>query len=127
MLFYRKDILAELGLEVPQTWDDVVAIIPELKKENMEFGLRANIGTYQMFLYQKGVPLFKEDVIMTNLDAEVALETFRELTQLYTLHNLLYEYNDTNRFRMGEMPLLIANYFYNTLAVFAPELRVNGA
>lgn len=124
MLFYRKDILAELGLEVPQTWDDVVAIIPELKKENMEFGLRANIGTYQMFLYQKGVPLFKEDVIMTNLDAEVAVETFRELTQLYTLHNLLYEYNEANRFRMGEMPLLIANYgLYNTLAVFAPELR----
>lgn len=68
--------------------------------------------------------MFKEDVIMTNLDAEVAVETFRELTQLYTLHNLLYEYNEANRFRMGEMPLLIANYgLYNTLAVFAPELR----
>ncbi|HHX01437.1 MAG TPA: extracellular solute-binding protein [Firmicutes bacterium] len=124
MLFYRKDILAELGLEVPQTWEDVYAIIPELQKENMDFGLRANTGTYQMFLYQQGVPLFKEDVIMTNLDAEVAVQTFKDLTQLYTLHNLLYEYNEANRFRTGEMPLLIANYgLYNTLSVFAPELR----
>ena len=32
MLFYRKDVLAELGLEVPQTWEDVYAIIPELQE-----------------------------------------------------------------------------------------------
>ena len=102
MLFYRKDILAELGLEVPQTWDDVYAIIPELQKENMDFGIRLNMGTYQMFLYQQGIPLFKEDVIMTNLDAEVAVQTFKELTQLYTLHNMLLDYREDNRFRMGE-------------------------
>lgn len=124
MLFYRKDVLAELGLEIPQTWDDVLAIIPELKKENLEFGLKPNLNTYQMLLYQKGVPLFKEDVIMTNLDSEVAVQTFREMSQLYILHGLLWEYKDENRFRTGEMPLLIANYgLYNTLAVFAPELR----
>lgn len=34
------------------------------------------------------------------------------------------EYNAENRFRLGEMPLLIAPYtLYNTLTVFAPELR----
>ena len=33
MLFYRKDILAELGLEVPQTWDDVYAIIQNCRKK----------------------------------------------------------------------------------------------
>jgi len=46
MLFYRKDVLAELGLEIPQTWDDVLAIIPELKKENLEFGLKPNLNIY---------------------------------------------------------------------------------
>lgn len=124
MMFYRKDVLAEMGLEVPQTWDDVYRIIPELQKENMEFGLKPQMDTYQMFLYQKGVPLFKEDVVATNLDSETAVQTFRELTDLYTLHTLLIEYNDANRFRLGEMPLLIANYgLYNTLSIFAPELR----
>lgn len=124
MLFYRKDILQEFGLEVPQTWDDVIAIIPELQKENMEFGLWPNMGTYQMFLYQRGVALFKEDVIATNLDSEVAIQVFDELTNLYTLFNLLIQFDEANRFRMGEMPLLVANYgLYNTLSVFAPELR----
>ncbi len=124
MLFYRKDILQEFGLDVPQTWDDVIAIIPELKKENMEFGLQPNMGTYQMFLYQRGVALFKEDVVATNLDSETAIEVFDELTNLYTLFNLLIAYDEANRFRMGEMPLLIADYgLYNTLSVFAPELR----
>lgn len=124
MMFYRKDILKELGTDVPQTWDDVYAIIPELKKENMEFGIKPNMNTYQMFLYQKSVALFKEDGVATNLDSETAIQTFNELTDLYRLYSLLYEYNDQNRFRMGEMPILIANYgLYNTLAVFAPELR----
>ena len=39
MLFYRTDILEELGLEVPQTWDDVFRLIPDLQKEHMNFGL----------------------------------------------------------------------------------------
>ena len=100
MLFYRKDILAELGLEVPQTWDDVVAIIPSEERE-YEFGLRANIGTYQMFLYQESLVQGRRDHDQPR--CEVAVE-HSELTQLYTLHNLLYEYNEANRFRMGEMP-----------------------
>lgn len=124
MLFYRKDVMQELGLEIPQTWEDVYAIIPELQKENLNFGLQPSISTFQTFLYQQGVALFKEDVIATTLDAEVSVEIFNELTDLFTLHGLLLHYDERNRFRMGEMPLMIANYgLYNELAVFAPELR----
>lgn len=124
MLFYRKDILAELGLEVPQTWDDVYKMLPELKKRHLEFGLPANINTYLMFLYQKGVPIYKEDGIATNLDAEAAIATFREMTDLFVVYDLPLTYDFVNRFRMGEMPIAIAEYTaFNTLAVFAPELR----
>ena len=31
MLFYRKDILGELGLEVPQTWDDLTGYCPNFR------------------------------------------------------------------------------------------------
>lgn len=124
MLFYRKDVLAELGLEVPQTWEDVYAIIPELQKRHLEFGLPANMDTYNMFLYQKGVALYKEDCIETNLESEAAIATFEEMTDLYILHGLPLAYDFINRFRTGEMPLGIASYVvHNTLAVFAPELR----
>lgn len=124
MMFYRKDILHELGLEIPQTWDDVYAIIPELQKENLDMGIHLNMGTFMMMLYQKGVPLYKEDVIQTNLDSETAIQTFADLTDFYTLHNLLLAFDEANRFRMGEMPIVITHYgLFNTLSVFAPELR----
>lgn len=124
MLFYRKDILADLGLQVPQTWDDVFAILPELQNNHLEFGIWPSIYTYLQFLYQKGVSLYKEDGVAVNLDSEAAIETFIEMTNLYSQSGLPLEYNFVNRFRMGEMPLAISNYGdYNTLSVFAPELR----
>ena len=124
MLFYRKDILAELRIDIPQTWDDVYELIPELTKENLQFGIPAGMATYLMFLYQKGVALFKPDVVATNLDSEIAIQTFIELTDLFTLYNQPLVYNAENRFRLGEMPLVIANYdLFNTLSIFAPELR----
>src|SRR5690606_18636076 len=39
MLFYRKDVLAELGLEIPQTWQDVANLLAVLNKNYMQFGL----------------------------------------------------------------------------------------
>ena len=39
MLFYRSDVLSQLGIDIPDTWDDVFAVIPVLQKRNMEFGL----------------------------------------------------------------------------------------
>jgi ABC-type glycerol-3-phosphate transport system substrate-binding protein len=149
MLFYRQDILSELGLTIPQTWDDVLYIIPELQKDNMNFGLPytvinrsvgGNIGeapagggslsasqgvlSFLMFLNQQGVDLFQDDAAETNLHTQVAFEAFQFWTDLYELYNLPVEYSAENRFRLGEMPLVIAPYtLYNTLTVFAPELR----
>lgn len=124
MLFYRKDVLADLGLEVPQTWEDVYRILPDLQNHHLEFGLWPSYYTFLQFLYQKGVAIFKEDAILANLESEAAIATFEEMTNLYTQSGLPLEYNFVNRFRMGEMPLAIANYGdFNTLTVFAPELR----
>lgn len=148
MMFYRKDILEELGLEVPRTWEDLIRIIPELKREHMDVGLpysgvaqaasgalgesasavslvnHGGVQTYLMFLYQQGVPLYKWDGIATNLDVKSAVRSFITWTELYELYDVPMWYDPANRFRMGEMPIVIADYqLYNTLTVFAPELR----
>ena len=45
-------------------------------------------------------------------------------TNLYSNYKLPLSYDAANRFRTGEIPLLIADYtLYNTLTVFAPELK----
>ena len=50
VLYYREDILEELGLEVPQTWDDVVAMSSVLAVNNMSFGLHSGNGSFLMLL-----------------------------------------------------------------------------
>ena len=39
MMFYRTDIFEEIGLTVPDTWKDVISMIPDLQKHNLEFYL----------------------------------------------------------------------------------------
>lgn len=122
LMFYRKDILAELGLEVPDTWDDLYRMLPVLQRNNMLVGIGP--GIYQTWLYQRGELVYKPDGVETNLDSEVAVQTFRELTELFSLYGLLLTYNAENRFRLGEMPIVIEDWgLYNRLQVFAPELR----
>lgn len=122
MMFYRKDILTELGLDIPRTWDDIYRILPVLQRNNMTIGIGYSI--FFTLLYQRGLPMYKADGVETYLDSEIAIQTFRELTELFSLYDLLIEFNAENRFRLGEMPIVIADYsLFNRLAVFAPELR----
>ncbi|GIQ64332.1 hypothetical protein PACILC2_29000 [Paenibacillus cisolokensis] len=123
MLFYRKDILDNLGLEVPDTWEDMYRIIPELQKNNMELALPFTI-VFETMLYQAGGAYYQGDGIATDLDSPAGIETFRKWTELYTNYKLPLEFDFINRFRTGEMPIGIADYTtYNFLKIFAPEIR----
>ncbi len=121
MMFYRKDVLADLGIDIPRTWDDILAAVPVLQANNMEIGLTPE---YKMFLYQMGGELFADDGMRINLDANVALESFEMMCNMFTMYSFPYSYNFTNRFRTGEMPIGIATYSdtYNNLIVFATEI-----
>jgi len=132
MLFYRMDILAELGLDVPKTWDDVYDLIPVLQSNNLEFGLPNSLAGTILFLYQRDEGLYREAVdgneltfgMSTNLDSNVALDCFKQMCELFTMYGFPYSYDFANRFRSGEMPIALADYtFYNQLMVFAPEIR----
>ena len=131
VLFYRKDILDELGLEVPQTWDDLAAMLPVLQQNNMEIGLpdimsksSANLSGFYAMLYQNGGTLYSDDGTQALLDSEAAVKAFEDYSAFYTNHEQPKDYNFADRFRSGEMPIGIADYtMQNTLAVFAPELK----
>lgn len=124
VLFYRTDILAELGLSVPETWDDVRAMTSVLSKNNMEFGLPAGNGSFLLLLRQSGVPIYEGDGISCLLDQPDAVNVFRSYTALYANYGLPLSYDLVNRFRTGEMPVAVADFgTYNTLSVAAPEIR----
>ena len=134
MLFYRKDVLEELHLPVPQTWDDVYAIIPELQKNNLQFGFpilsngvttsEAINGTYAMMLFQHGGQLYKDGGKRVDIDSETGVDAFVKWTEFFSLYKTPLEYDFNNRFRTGEMPLGIVPYTnYNALTVSAPEIK----
>lgn len=144
VLFYRKDIIEdELKLKVPQTWQDVYAMIPELQKHNLQFGLPQrqlnaqgnDVATtdiitlppspaYTMLLFQNDGTLYKDGDKASNLDSETAIQQFKKWTDLYVNYKLPIQIDFANRFRTGEMPIGITDYtMYNKLGVFAPEIK----
>ena len=131
VLFYRKDILDELGLDVPETWQELENMLPVLQHNNMEIGLPdimskagANLSGFYAMLYQNGGSLYSEDGKRALLDSEAAVRAFEAYSAFYTNHDQPKDYNFADRFRSGEMPIGIADYtLQNTLAVFAPELK----
>jgi ABC-type glycerol-3-phosphate transport system substrate-binding protein len=133
VMFYRKDILEELGVPLPDTWDDVINILPIIQKSNMNVGVPSVATTEQInidfsnflaHLFQRGGRLYNEDGSRTLLDSEIAIDAFDVYTKFFTHYKTPKVYNFVNRFRTGEMPLAFADYtWFNTLEVFAPEIR----
>lgn len=122
MMFYRQDILANLGIEVPETWDDVLSAVTVLQANNMNVGLQRDSD---LFLYQLGGNRYVDNGMRTGLDTNIALKSFEYYCSFYSKYSFPESYDGPNRFRTGEMPLLIGNYtaIYNTLTVFATELQ----
>lgn len=137
MLFYRKDIFEDLNLEVPTTWDEFMQVLSVLQKNKLDVGLpysnvitssygtlNGGMQTYLTFLYQNGEQLYRDNGSVSNLDSEVGIEAFSDWTNLYANWNLPLTHDFANRFRLGEMPMAIADYTsQNLLSVMAPEIK----
>jgi ABC-type glycerol-3-phosphate transport system substrate-binding protein len=123
MLFYRKDVLHEIGMGIPQTWDDVKASLSILNKHNLAFGLHPE-GSYPIFLLQSGGEFYRDEGRFSDLDSDIAINAFREYTKYFTDYKLDLVFDFVNRFRTGEMPIGVIDYTaYNMLQVAAPEIR----
>jgi len=135
MLFYRKDILEELGVtedRIPQTWEEVMELIPELQQKGMDFyyphgksgeSSVTAINEFSPFLFQLGGSYYKDDGSRSNLDSPEALEAFKLWTGLYTNYKIAQDADFYNRFRSGESPIGVSDYTtYLQLSTAAPEL-----
>lgn len=127
MLFYRKDILTELGITTSElgTWEQIrKVVVPELQKNYLDFGLLPTLANYSMLLYQSGGMLYSADGRQSLLAEDVSISAFDSFTKLYTEYLQPVAFDFANRFRTGEMPLAIMDFTaYNQLSVFAPEIN----
>lgn len=143
MTFYRTDMFEEYGWKVPETWTDVIQLIPELQIMNFQFYLPLNTAgassvvnqifashlyqnvddIYQAF-YRTALNEYGEEYIESNFDSVEAQEAFEFWCSFYTDYSFPMAASFLNRFRSGETPIGIVGYdMYNTLAVSAPEIR----
>ena len=143
VMFYRKDVLEELGIEVPQTWDDLIEAFPTIQGSNLSVGIPTAAGSsstttastnvmsnvpdlsmYFSLLYQYGGDMYNEEGTKTTVDNEAGIKAFDDYIRYFNDYGLPTVYDAVSRFRSGEMPIIISAYStYNTLMVSAPEIR----
>lgn len=121
VMFYRKDILADLNLSLPQTRSELYnTVLPTLYQNNKQFFYPVD---YSQFIYQYGADYYKEDGLRSALDTPEAYQAFKECAELYSNYGVPVSADFYNRFRSGEMPIGISSFStYVLLSTAAPEL-----
>lgn len=135
LLFYRTDILKELGYTTPpETWDNLIDMLPALQRKYMSAGLvlpstdvspsTETGNTFALLMLQRGINYYNPNLDKSNFDTVGATEAFEMWTDFYTEYSFEQSYDVFNRFRTGEYPLVIADCsFYGQLTDIAPELK----
>ena len=143
VMFYRKDVLEELGLEPPQTWQELIEMLPTIQGNNLSVGIPSAAGSsgsaaattavasntpdlslYFTLMFQNGGDLYNEAGTKTTVDNEAGIKAFDDYVRYFNDYGLPTVYDFVSRFRSGEMPIGISAYStYNTLIVSAPEIR----
>ena len=113
ILFYRKDIMDNLQLPIPETWEDVTDILPELQRYGMNFytnlagtGSFKGFGATMPFIYQYGGKIYEDDAFSAGFNDPKTIEAITFMTELFTVYALPIEVGSFyNKFRDGELPI----------------------
>lgn len=131
LLYYRKDLLNRIGEEPPQTWEEVVSLIPMLQRYDMNayIPLGANnafkgLDNTTPFIYQFGGRLYNDTGNKAEIHLDGAYEAFDFMTSLFTVYNMPVTTSEFfQSFRDGKIPIGIADAnLYIQLKHAAPEL-----
>ena len=143
VMFYRKDVMDELGLKIPETWKDLIELLPTIQGNNLSVGIPTAAGSasagaaststmsaqpdlamYFSLLFQYGGDMYNAAGTKTTVNTEEGVKAFDDYVRYFNDYGLPIIYDAVSRFRSGEMPIVISPYStYNTLMVSAPEIR----
>lgn len=131
VLFYRKDIFESFGFKVPETWEDVLLMLPALHRKGMNFYIplsgESSFKSWPStmpFYAQFGADIYAMDGSKTVIDSDQGIQAMKYMTDLFKIYGLPLQvksfYND---FRFGKAPIGIGNFSnYVELKKGAPEL-----
>lgn len=131
VLMYRSDIFDALNFMVPDTWDEVIQILPELQQYGMDFyhpisGGGSTKYFYQTsgFIMQYGGSLYSEDGTRAAIDSKESIQGLTFLNQLFTNYSLPEQVQSFyNAFRYSTVPIGIGDFnSYLLIKNAAPEI-----
>ena len=131
-IIYRTDIFASIGLTPPDTWQDVIDMLPSLQRYGMNFYHNISTGDgYKWFwqtaplIYQNNGRLYTQDGIRTAIDEPNAVKGIQALGDLFIAYSLDTQVNSFfNSFRYSILPVGIVNLQdYILIKNGAPELE----
>ena len=122
MLFIRTDIFEDLEIEVPDTWEKFSEVATTIQRSNLQVYMPSSL--YTTFLSQNNLPLYDMEQGISTLVGAEQIQCFIEYTDWFTKYKLPKKMDSFfNRFRIGSVPMGIANYTLITqLEVAAPEI-----
>lgn len=137
VMYYRKDILKQMNVEVPETWDELTETAKLLERNNLNIWMSnkavtdmsqasTGLGSVNIFpsiLLQKKLSLYENGGRATALTNPEVIDAFREWTDYYCKLKMPITLDFYNRFRTGTCPIGIEPYtLYTTFTAAAPEI-----
>ena len=122
LMFYRKDVLAEIGMEPPRTWDDTVAIADAIRAKGLDIeplalyfhndGNRQNLFIWLNFLWAAGADVFDENTCpiwaseegLAATEDYIALHTVRKATNASSIS--FVEQDARQSFQQGKSAMI---------------------
>lgn len=122
MMFVRTDILKEMGIDIPKTWDELIKASNLLQRNNLQVYIPGQT-IYPTLLVQNGLSLYNEELSASTLTELPQIQVFDQMTSWYTKYKLPVTVDFYNRFRIGSVPIGIYDYsMYTQLKAAAPEI-----
>ena len=131
VLIYRSDLMDAMDIKVPDTWEDVLEILPKLQRYGMNFYVpladSASFKSFSMtlpYILQFGGDIYAEDGMSVAVNNAEGLEAMKFMTNLFTIYGMPTEVADFfQSFRSGTIPIGISNFStYLKLDAAAAEL-----
>ncbi len=130
--FYRQDVMDSLGLPVPDTWNEVIEILPELQRYGLNYNTPLSAGSgskpYLMtapYLFNYDAALYSDDGFATGLGSDEAINAIKFMAESFTLYGMpLTTSSFYDSFRYGSLPIGVSNFeTYLKLLTAAPEIN----
>ncbi len=132
VMMYREDIFNSFDIDVPNTYTEMIGILPTLQRYGMNYYMQISATNatkwfYQTapLIYQNGGQLYNANGTATAINSEAAVKGITQLTELFTKYSLSTQVQSFyNSFRNGTQPIGTASFSdYLMMKNAAPELN----